>query len=643
MATPTTSPHVTVETSWITPFPSTSYIVVQTLTYADYAVGDDYDTDYSSSVASPTVYSGSSGSHKATLNAAAATSSVQTPSYYTDFTTYVSAATSVYSPSASPSGSYDQTYGYSQDSGMNTTSVADMEGSQGNDNKGDHPPISRGAGIAIASVVGLLVIGSCIGCCFYRRRRRRLNAAHGGQKGEKGSFFGRTKKQLGVQQSETNPWGEIDVLALPSPTSSATSSSPLDEQNHHLFNLQRARSGSGRSGSRRLSHRDLRHVVLSRPQPAVLYGNPSQSPTSATSLTSASPFMDPPLNLGLGSGSMSDLHRTQSQFASEYDFNSRRSESTYTDGTEYDMLAHDGSSYARTLSTYSEGVNSEYSERDLGYLPPVSAGPGTDRGTGVNTNTSTSTGSSTLVSGPFGRVVGSSRNGDRKDPNGSDFGMPGTSGSGSGTVTSGTLSSSSGWTHLPSSTTQSSPTTPTYGSGTTQYPPSRSLTPSSYGNLNTANNHNQSSVAEPGRSNSTRPLLSISATTSPFADPSPTAAASNPFEVGSSETNQERYSYVPGSPASGRSWRTEDEMLLRASSALSPQDRYASGQRHTGSEGGSGSLRRGLTIVRHTDGGSANYHHEEDDGDNDGIGSIGAARSEEMHLPPSYEDIYHTR
>ncbi|WVQ65092.1 uncharacterized protein L199_003263 [Kwoniella botswanensis] len=43
-----------------------------------------------------------------------------------------------------------------------------------------------------------------------------------------------------------------------------------------------------------------------------------------------------------------------------------RTDSLYTDNSEFDMLAQDGSSYARTLSTYSEGINSEYSERDLG-------------------------------------------------------------------------------------------------------------------------------------------------------------------------------------------------------------------------------------------------------------------------------------
>ncbi|KAK6907529.1 hypothetical protein I204_04016 [Kwoniella mangroviensis CBS 8886] len=43
-----------------------------------------------------------------------------------------------------------------------------------------------------------------------------------------------------------------------------------------------------------------------------------------------------------------------------------RTDSLYTDNSEFDMLAQDGSSYARTLSTYSEVINSEYSERDLG-------------------------------------------------------------------------------------------------------------------------------------------------------------------------------------------------------------------------------------------------------------------------------------
>ncbi|WVF70867.1 hypothetical protein IAT40_005661 [Kwoniella sp. CBS 6097] len=648
MATPTASPRVTVETTWITPFPSSSYIDIQTYTYVEYVDDNGYlyspaassSARYTStppSASRTTVYpsaaSASGSGHKTILSTGyyATVSGGRTASYYnagitTDYSTYVSAT-------AGPSGSYDQTYGYSQDSGINTTSIADMEGGGGSqDAEGGRPPLSHAAGIAIAVVAGLVVIGSVVGCCLYRRRRRRLNSVSRGGEGERSEkgFFGRAKRERGLRRSavETTSWSAIDVPALPSPGSGSGSNSittsPVDEYHH----LQRSRST--RSG-RRLSHRDLRHIVLSRPLPAMLYDNTSHSPTSATSLTGPSPFMDPPMESGseAEAEAEADLHRTQSQFASEYDFNSRRSESTYTDGTEYDMLAHDGSSYARTLSTYSEGVNSEYSERDLGYLPPVSAGPGTGTGMGTGTRTS-STGTSTLGgSFGFGRIVGSSRDGDRKDPNDSDFG-PGTSGSGSGsgdgTITSigsGTLSP--GWGRLPS--TRTSPTAA--HSSTAQYPPSRSLTPS-YGNLPSANSHSHNHNT--GHSSSTRPLLSISPT-SPFADPSPTIATalstSNPFE--------NEVGYVPGSPASSRSWRTEDETLLRASNTLSSsQNRYTSSS--SGRQSNNGHLGRGMTIVRHVDGGSANFQ-DEDDEEN----SLGGGRSGEMHLPPSYDDIYHTR
>ncbi|WVW80328.1 hypothetical protein I302_102307 [Kwoniella bestiolae CBS 10118] len=100
----------------------------------------------------------------------------------------------------------------------------------------------------------------------------------------------------------------------------------------------------------RISHRDLDNILI----------HPSSSFSPITPIpNSATPFINRPSS-----------RRTQT-------------DSLYTDNSEFDMLAQDGSSYARTLSTYSEGINSEYSERDLGgggtYVSLNSGGNGVGR------------------------------------------------------------------------------------------------------------------------------------------------------------------------------------------------------------------------------------------------------------------------
>ncbi|ODO07488.1 hypothetical protein L198_01067 [Cryptococcus wingfieldii CBS 7118] len=180
------------------------------------------------------------------------------------------------------------------------------------------PPLTIGAAVAIAVVSSLVVVGSIILIVLYTRRRRRMNKMPGNvavpkRKKEKGGGRPLERIETPVPKAVAQLRSERSLLPQPSPP--------------------------------RMSQRETIGVVLpTHPRPAA-YPIPSYQ----------SPFLDPP---------RSSLTPATSR---------HRSESTYTDDSEFDMLAQDGSSYARTLSTYSEGVNSEYSERDLGTFVPMTS------------------------------------------------------------------------------------------------------------------------------------------------------------------------------------------------------------------------------------------------------------------------------
>ncbi|EAL22059.1 hypothetical protein CNBC1970 [Cryptococcus deneoformans B-3501A] len=330
------------------------------------------------------------------------------------------------------------------------------------------PHVMSLAGVIAIAVVGTLVIvGAVTFCCFYTRRRRRLNKLPG-------DVVVPTRKSEGGGRALER----IETPTLHPP--STLRSNVLRPPSHP-----------------RMSHRDVRDVVL--PQRPL----PSAYPSSFPHMSS--PFGDP------SSSPTSGISR-------------RRPESEYTDNSEFDMLAQDGSSYARTLSTYSEGVNSEYSERDLGtYVAPSSQATvmGTRPRLAVDTKTMTDEGMATW------------------------------------NYTAVDSGGSSGWESVP-------------GSSSVQ-----------------------------GRN------FAIS----PFVDP--------PYSTSSSHLppSQAPYLSQPSpSVVSDRSWRTEDDALLIARGGS-----VGSGARAAGGTGMGSGLRRGMTLVRHTDAGVV---------------------KDEVHLPPSYGELY---
>ncbi|OWZ34357.1 hypothetical protein C347_01741 [Cryptococcus neoformans AD2-60a] len=332
----------------------------------------------------------------------------------------------------------------------------------------DRPHGMSLAGVIAIAVVGtLVVVGTVTFCCFYTRRRRRLNRlpGDGGVSTRKSEGGGRALERIETPTLHPTSTLHSNVLRPPSHP--------------------------------RMSQRDVRGVVL--PQRPL----PSAYPSSFPHMSS--PFGDPLPSPTSG-------------------ISRRRPESEYTDNSEFDMLAQDGSSYARTLSTYSEGVNSEYSERDLGtYVAPSSQATvmGTRPRLAVDTKNMTNEG---MTAWNYTAV----------DSGGS-----------------------SGW-----------------GS-------------------------DSGSGSAPGRN------LVIS----PFVDP--------PYSTSSSRLPPSQATYLSQpspSVVSDRSWRTEDDALFIArGGSVGPGGRAADG---TGIGPG---LRRGMTIVRHTDAGVV---------------------KDEVHLPPSYGELY---
>lgn len=328
--------------------------------------------------------------------------------------------------------------------------------------------MSLGGVVAVAIIGTLVIVGAVTFCCFYTRRRRRLNKLPG---------------DVDVPTRKSEGGGRA-LERIETPTLRSTST---------------LRSNALRPPSHpRMSQRDVRGVVL--PQRPL----PSAYPSSSFPHLS-SPFNDPLTSPTSG-------------------FSHRRPESEYTDNSEFDMLAQDGSSYARTLSTYSEGVNSEYSERDLGtYVAPSSQ---------------------VTVMGTRPRLAVDTKN----------MSNEGTAVWNYTAVDSG---GSSGW-----------------GSG-------------------------------PGSGSAHGPNFVIS----PFIDP---PYLTSPPHL---PPSQATYLTQPSpSMVSDKSWRTEDDALL-----ISRGGSVGSGSRAAGGSGTGSGLRRGMTIVRHTDAGVV---------------------KDEVHLPPSYGELY---
>ncbi|ODN84171.1 hypothetical protein L202_00173 [Cryptococcus amylolentus CBS 6039] len=230
-------------------------------------------------------------------------------STHNDEAAYTGAASSATDYGSTTSASIDGSIANSTVTSVTTTSTSSTR----------RPPLTIGAAVAIAVVSSLVVVGSIILIVMYVRRRRRMNKMPGNvavpkRKKEKGGGRPLERIETPVPKAVAQLRSERSLLPQPSPP--------------------------------RMSQRETTGVVLpTHPRPAAAYPNPSYQ----------SPFLDPP---------RSSLTPATSR---------HRPESTYTDDSEFDMLAQDGSSYARTLSTYSEGVNSEYSERDLGTFVPMTS------------------------------------------------------------------------------------------------------------------------------------------------------------------------------------------------------------------------------------------------------------------------------
>ncbi|WVQ81712.1 hypothetical protein IAT38_003837 [Cryptococcus sp. DSM 104549] len=276
---------------------------------------------------------------------------------YSSATSVAPSSSSAYASSYSNYASYSDSY-----TDISSSSVVGG-GSGGNSTSSDDDESGDGKGlghmrmavvVVVAIACTLVVVGAIFGCvlCRRRRRRRRSNTASGeafdDKAGGKRGQGGRSAESPGTPTAHD---------------ASVASRQPL------------------------ISQADTRRVVLPTTAPTTTTypdtgfslspGHLASYPPSHSHPASVSPFLDP------------EPSPTSPSSRNEHS-SSRRPESEYTDNSEYDMLAQDGSSYARTLSTYSEGVNSEYSERDLGtYAAPSQTTP-----------TCTSTGTSTSLSRP---------------------------------------------------------------------------------------------------------------------------------------------------------------------------------------------------------------------------------------------------
>ncbi|WWD18114.1 hypothetical protein CI109_102563 [Kwoniella shandongensis] len=378
---------------------------------------------------------------------------------------------------------------------------------------GEKKPVSTTVAVIASVGVTLGIVVMVLGCYLYRRRRRRLNYTPGD--GEKRSRTGKG-------------WGKRESINTPTPLPSST----FGRQQHPQPQPQ----------PQRILQRDIQDVVvLPIPPP----------PRAAAALDRRGPFGDP------------SHHLPGVSVATSY------SESIYTDNSEFDMLAQDGSSYARTLSTYSEGVNSEYSERDLQgtyvAVPPTTARPRLE----VDTKTEAGPSSGTEWSGGSGSTR-----------------TPTSGGAGFG-----------GWTRLNGTMTSGTTTT-------------RNLL-SPFSDL-----HSQSQ-SNPSASNTYQTLSS----------PTPTYDSRRGGGGGGGGVD----SGIANSPSTSvRSWRTEDDVLMRGDAGETP----SSARREEQTRGGG--VQRGYTFVRHRDGGAVRISREDQDVDDESIGG----QSTEIHLPPTYGELY---
>ncbi|WWC87982.1 uncharacterized protein L201_002884 [Kwoniella dendrophila CBS 6074] len=513
---------------------------------------------YHSSSASPTTYSSAETDSEAT----------QSTSYTvdTDYISYSSptplpsseSSTSIYSNSIINSGSYksyDSTSNYnygirtdfttfvgdstsynpSPSSSLinsNSTDSQDAQNHKDSDEGGHHP---SNIIIAIISTIVTCVIVGVIGCCWYRRRRRRLNSLPGNTSNRR-----KGKARFVIDESKLN---QIDIQAL-----------PLPQQQQPRF-----------------SQMDLDNILVSQQR------------------NSQSPFNHPPINNDNSNNNNNNNNRSSSTRASTR----RDNESLYTDNSEFDMLAQDGSSYARTLSTYSEGINSEYSERDLGgsYVPQQQQNQRPrleinttdydhdlkspqDLNSNPNSNPNLSTTLTRVEYNQLNSALSSLSSGSRSTP-----------------------ISSSG-----------------FRSGN-QTPRQQLLSPQ----LNWTSSSSSSSPNNTSTFNSSRMQDHIRQLISPFVD-------SNSIDGQQPQIQSPSISPISTS-STNRSWRTEDEQLIMSHSQ-SQSSTYRSSQRGRGQ---GNDLERGITIVRHIDGGaifSDDNALQDDDA------------SQEVHLPPSYRELY---
>ncbi|WRT65882.1 uncharacterized protein IL334_002833 [Kwoniella shivajii] len=456
---------------------------------------------------------------------------------YTDFETYVSASVTSYQ---------DQNQNQnvvSSSATANNSSNTNLESneSNGNANSPGNNHLSLAAIVSISVFVTLGFVGSCLGCYFYKRRRNRLNNMSGAIDKSQIRKRKSRKNNSQTEEEEESKLNQIDIQPLPIPSSSSPSS-----LTNHI------------SPTSHLSQRDLNDIIFTRIHSQDHAENRHQG---------ASPFIDPPLHHHhhLHHHLLSNRSQGTSSRRSGTDY------SLYTDNSEFDMLAQDGSSYARTISTYSEGINSEYSERDLGSYIPTS--------TTATTTTTTSDHTPTAIPRPRLEV----------DTKCSTFNNA-----------HSTWSSPDYTGHVSNARNQS------------PFPLPSITSASASTSMSTRNQRN---------------LIS------PFSDPT----SANGY------VTQPSISPISAS-STNRSWRTEDEMLLRAQpsqpvrASIQPQN-YSQNQQ---------GLNRGLTIIRHTDAGAIdlarrrNRNHDNgmNDDENENDEEEEEEEEEEVYLPPSYREIY---
>ncbi|WWC60473.1 uncharacterized protein I303_103046 [Kwoniella dejecticola CBS 10117] len=504
---------------------------VDSNTYDHYTSSPSYDSE---SYDSNTYYyypstTSLAGSSKSTLgpspsSGASGSYGQGLPSNYAIASASASAAAPIYSSSTAFNNSASESESHNNATNINN-------GQDGNGNKGH---LSLPAIVVISIVVTLGAVGICFSCCLYRRRRRRLNTLPGGDPRRKN----KNRHSGGRSIGDEDKFHEIDIQALPS-SSPLTANSPTPARQP------------------RFSQRDLNNILIS---------NQHQQ------YTSTSPFADPsPLSRG-------NTIRPPSRRTA----NDHETDSLYTDNSEFDMLAQDGSSYARTLSTYSEGMNSEYSERDL------SSGSYIPQSQSQRPQPQTQTPSSTFT----GMGVANGRPRLEVD----------------------TKSSAGPISPFPQSSTFS------------------------HSHSNYTSNHTQTRdyarlVSPPSATASASASMQTS-TLSPFSDPYPYSSPTGIDTNTNSSTETYAYGYAaqplisPISASTSRSWRTEDEVLFTTQTPrVDRRSTPGLGTRQ-------GELQRGVTIVRHTDGGATTPRPiENEDGAEE-------EEEEEVHLPPSYRELY---